>query len=239
MGQTPTGWCLQFDWNFFILKSRDNGIHFQGTFWLFIFDTETLLLCHATELGKEFLDALEGFLPIIFFLYLWINHYLKFTKTSTLYTQFSTWFHHVPVVYPAILVLVCKLKHLINVLLIDRNRKVPHHKLEISFSERLVLYLPLFCPKIRRIRICPTNNLKCFGSFQKTLNQRSGNLEKCLVKYFLVLLPVLPQDEFAELRIVDEAIDTDLVGHVNHLLLARVQTQSLHCVQSVLERGNK
>ena len=147
-------------------------------------------------------------------------------------------FQHQPVVYPSILVLVCKLKHLINVLLIDRNRKVPHHKLEISFSEWLVLYLPLFCPKIRRIRICPTNNLKCFGSFQRTLNQRSGNLEKCLVKYFLVLLPVLPEDEFTELRVVDQAVDTDLVGHVNHFLFTRIQTQRLHSVQSVLKRGN-
>ena len=101
----------------------------------------------------------------------------------------------VPVVYPTIFVLVCKLKHLINVLFIDRDRKVPHHKLEISFAERLVLYLPLFCSKIRRIRICPTNNLKCFGSFQRTSSQRSGNLEKCLVKYFLVLLPVLPENQ--------------------------------------------
>ena len=190
--------------------------------------------------GRNFLMLLRDFFPSSSFFtcgLIIISNSLK--RVLFLYTQFSTWFQHVPVVYPAILVLVCKLKHLINVLLIDRNRKVPHHKLEISFSERLVLYLPLFCPKIRRIRICPTNNLKCFGSFQKTLNQRSGNLEKCLVKYFLVLLPVLPQDEFAELRIVDEAVDTDLIGHVNHLLLARVQTQSLHCVQSILERGNK
>ena len=107
------------------------------------------------------------------------------------------WFlAHIPVVYPAVFVLVCELKHLINVLLIDRDRKVPHHKLEISFAERLVLYLPLFCSKIRRIRIRPTNNLKCFGSFQRTLSQRSANLEKCLVKYFLVLLPVLPENQW-------------------------------------------
>ena len=44
----------------------------------------------------------------------------------------------------------------------------------------------------------------------------------------------LPEDEFTELRIVDEAIDADLIGHVDHLLLARIEAQSLHRVQSVL-----
>ena len=62
----------------------------------------------------------------------------------------------------------------------------------------------------------------------------SGNLEKCLVEDLLVLLAVLPEDELAEVRVVDEAVDADLVGHVDHLLLPGVQTQGLHSVQSIL-----
>ena len=65
-----------------------------------------------------------------------------------------------PVVYPAIFVLVCKLEHLINVFFIDRNRKVPHHKLKVCLGKIFIFYLPLFCPKILRIRICPTNDLR-------------------------------------------------------------------------------
>ena len=60
------------------------------------------------------------------------------------------------------------------------------------------------------------------------------NLEEGLVEGLPVLLAVLPEDELAEVRVVDEAVDADLVGHVDHLLLPGVQTQGLHSVQSIL-----
>ena len=62
----------------------------------------------------------------------------------------------------------------------------------------------------------------------------SGNLEKCLVEDLLVLLAVLPEDELAEVRVVDEAVDADLVGHVDHLLLAGIEAERLHGIKSVL-----
>ena len=65
-------------------------------------------------------------------------------------------------------------------------------------------------------------------------NYLHHHLEECLVEGLPVLLAVLPEDELAEVRVVDEAVDADLVGHVDHLLLTRVQTQGLHSVQCIL-----
>ena len=60
------------------------------------------------------------------------------------------------------------------------------------------------------------------------------NLEKSLVEDISVLLPVLPQDNLAEVRVVDQAVNIDLVGHVDHLLLTGIQAQSLHSIEGVL-----
>ena len=49
------------------------------------------------------------------------------------------------------------------------------------------------------------------------------NLEKSLVEDISVLFPVLPQDNLAEVRIVDQTVNIDLIGHVDHLLLTRIQ----------------
>ena len=60
------------------------------------------------------------------------------------------------------------------------------------------------------------------------------NLEESLVEDISVLLPVLPQDNLAEVRVVDQSVNIDLIGHVDHLLLTRVQAQSFHGIKSVL-----
>ena len=49
------------------------------------------------------------------------------------------------------------------------------------------------------------------------------NLEKSLVEDISVLFPVLPQDNLAEVRIVDQTVNIDFIGHVDHLLLTRIQ----------------
>ena len=60
------------------------------------------------------------------------------------------------------------------------------------------------------------------------------NLEKSLVEDISVLLPVLPQDNLAEVRVVDQSVHVDLVGHVDHLLLPGIEAKSLHRIKSVL-----
>ena len=59
-------------------------------------------------------------------------------------------------------------------------------------------------------------------------------LEKSLIEDLPVLLPVLPQDDLAEVWVVDETIHIDLIGHVYHLLFSWVQTKSFHGIQGVL-----
>ena len=62
---------------------------------------------------------------------------------------------------------------------------------------------------------------------------------KIISNYFLsslVLLPILPQYELAEVWVVDQSVIVDLVGHVYHLLLPGIQTQSLHGIQGILGR---
>ena len=61
-------------------------------------------------------------------------------------------------------------------------------------------------------------------------------LEECLVEEFLVILPVLPEDNLAEIREVDQPIVAHLVSHIYCLLFSRVQTQGLHGLQDILER---
>ena len=60
------------------------------------------------------------------------------------------------------------------------------------------------------------------------------NLEKSLVEDISVLLPVLPQDNLAEVRVVDQSVNIDLIGHVDHLLFTGIQAKSLHCIICVL-----
>ena len=60
------------------------------------------------------------------------------------------------------------------------------------------------------------------------------NLEKSLVEDISVLLSVLPQDDLAEVRVVDQSVNIDLVGHVDHLLLAGIEAERLHGIESVL-----
>ena len=60
------------------------------------------------------------------------------------------------------------------------------------------------------------------------------NLEQSLVEDISVLLPVLPQDNLAEVRVVDQSVNVDLIGHVDHLLLTRVQAEGFHGIKSVL-----
>ena len=60
------------------------------------------------------------------------------------------------------------------------------------------------------------------------------NLEKSLVEDISVLLPILSQDDLAEIRIVDQSVNIDLVGHVDHLLLAGIEAERLHSIESVL-----
>ena len=60
------------------------------------------------------------------------------------------------------------------------------------------------------------------------------NLEKSLVEDISVLLPVLPQDNLAEVRVVDQSVNIDLIGHVDHLLLTGIQAESLHRIKGVL-----
>ena len=64
-----------------------------------------------------------------------------------------------PITNLPILILVCKLKHLVNVLLLHRHRQVPHHELEVSLGEELVLDLVLFGSEVCWVRVSTTNNL--------------------------------------------------------------------------------
>ena len=61
-------------------------------------------------------------------------------------------------------------------------------------------------------------------------------LEECLVEEFLVILPVLPEDNLAEIREVDQPIVAHLVSHIYCLLFSRVQTQGLHGLKDILEK---
>ena len=63
------------------------------------------------------------------------------------------------------------------------------------------------------------------------------NLEKSLVEDISVLLSVLPQDDLAEVRVVDQSVNVDLVGHVDHLLFLWIQAESLHRIKSVLRES--
>ena len=69
------------------------------------------------------------------------------------------------------------------------------------------------------------------NSFKKS---EIANLEKSLVEDIPVLLPVLPQDNLAEVRVVDQSVNIHLVGHVDHLLLTRIEAQSFHGIKSIL-----
>ena len=60
------------------------------------------------------------------------------------------------------------------------------------------------------------------------------NLEKILVEDISVFLPVLPQDNLAEVRVVDQSVHIDLIGHVDHLLLTGIEAESLHRIKGVL-----
>ena len=59
-------------------------------------------------------------------------------------------------------------------------------------------------------------------------------LEESLVEKLLTVLPVLPEDQLAEVREVDQTVDGHLVGHVDHLLLPRVQAKRFHSTQNIL-----
>ena len=65
-----------------------------------------------------------------------------------------------PIIDLSILILISKVKHLVNVLLLHRLRQVPHHELEVSLGEGLVLDFVLFCPEVGWIRVSTTNHLK-------------------------------------------------------------------------------
>ena len=70
---------------------------------------------------------------------------------------------------------------------------------------------------------------------EESNNQRGTlYLKKGLVEHLLALLAVLSEHQLAEVWKVDQAVDRHLVGHVYHLLLARIQTQSLHPTQDIL-----
>ena len=60
------------------------------------------------------------------------------------------------------------------------------------------------------------------------------NLEESLVEDISVLLPVLPQDNLAEVRVVYQSVNIDFIGHVDHLLFTRVQAEGFHGIKGVL-----
>ena len=64
-----------------------------------------------------------------------------------------------PVAYFAIFILVSKVEHLVNILLLHRHRQVPHHELEVSLAEELVFYLVLLSPEVCWVGICSTYDL--------------------------------------------------------------------------------
>ena len=66
-----------------------------------------------------------------------------------------------PVVYLAIFILVCKVKHLVNILLLDWHRQVPHHELEVSLAEEFVLDFVLLSSEVGGVGVCATDNLSC------------------------------------------------------------------------------
>ena len=55
----------------------------------------------------------------------------------------------------------------------------------------------------------------------------------------LVILSVLPEDDLAEVREVDEPIVPHLVSHVYGLLLRRVESQGLHGHEHILRNSHK
>ena len=63
-----------------------------------------------------------------------------------------------------------------------------------------------------------------------------NNLEESLVQSFPIFLSILPENQFTEVWVINKTIDVDLIGHVDHLLLSRVQAQSFHRIQSILEK---
>ena len=88
------------------------------------------------------------------FVNFWIDHGPKFaaTKSTDERIQHQT-SPLIPVINFSILVFVSKIKHVVNVLLTDRNRQVSHHQLKISFRKKLFFDFVFFGAKIFRIRI--------------------------------------------------------------------------------------
>ena len=133
--------------------------------------------------------------------------------------------YSLPIIDLPILILVCKVKHLLNILLVHRHRQVPHHELEVSLGEEFVLDFVLFSSEVGGVGISAANNLKKLSTnfnLSIALDIKLTYLEEGLVEELPAVLPVLPEDQPAEVREVDQAIDSHLISHVYHLLLCRV-----------------
>ena len=65
-----------------------------------------------------------------------------------------------PVVYFAIFVFVCKVKHLFDVFFHYWHWKVSHHELKVSLGEELVLDLVFLRPEVCWVWICSTYYLQ-------------------------------------------------------------------------------
>ena len=64
-----------------------------------------------------------------------------------------------PITNLPILILVCKLKHLVNVLLLHRHRQVPHHELEVSLGEEFIFNFVLLCSEVGWVGVSATDYL--------------------------------------------------------------------------------
>ena len=83
-----------------------------------------------------------------------------------------------PVVYLAIFILVSKVKHLVNVLLLHWHRQVPHHELEVSLAEEFVLDFVLLCSEVCGVGICTTYHLQMEEMTEAQLEQGWAELGK-------------------------------------------------------------
>ena len=74
---------------------------------------------------------------------------------------------YLPVAYLSILILVSKLKHLVNILFLYWYWQVTHHELEVCLGEVFVLNLVFLSSEVCWIRFSPTNCLKATCEIKK------------------------------------------------------------------------
>ena len=59
----------------------------------------------------------------------------------------------------AVPVTVCKVEHLLDILLEDGHRQVPHHVLEVGLREELVVQTVLLRPEVLGVGLCAAQHL--------------------------------------------------------------------------------